>query len=118
MPGVEQQPQARPEHAVVSEIEQAKSPVSRRQALELVRNFGKLSDPTVRDRLFQLIKAAAPSYSGKAEGEDAQPAAVPVAAPAGDEPARTGPGLFPTTCFCLPGQWMGVGEGQRVQVSV
>lgn len=70
MPGIEQQPTARPEHAVVSEIEQDKSPVSRRQALELVRNFGKITDPMVRDRIFQLIKAAAASYSGKPEDED------------------------------------------------
>lgn len=70
MPGIEQQPAARPEHAVVSEIEQDKSPVSRRQALELVRNFGKITDPMVRDRIFQLIKAAATSYSGKEEGEE------------------------------------------------
>jgi transcriptional regulator with XRE-family HTH domain len=76
MPGVEQQPQARPEHAVVSEIEQDRSPVSRRQALELVRNFGKITDPTVRDRIFQLIKAAATSYSGKGEGEEAVAAAA------------------------------------------
>lgn len=70
MPGIEQQPAARPEHAVVSEIEQDKSPVSRRQALELVRNFGKITDPMVRDRIFQLIKAAATSYSGKEEGDE------------------------------------------------
>ncbi|HLT76023.1 MAG TPA: helix-turn-helix domain-containing protein [Ferrovibrio sp.] len=73
MPGIEQQPTARPEHSVVSEIEQDRSPVSRRQALELVRNFGKITDSTVRDRIFQLIKAAATSYSGKAEGEEETP---------------------------------------------
>lgn len=76
MPGIEQQPTASPEHSVVSEIEQDRSPVSRRQALELVRNFGKITDSTVRDRIFQLIKAAATSYSGKAEGE-AEAAATP-----------------------------------------
>ncbi|WP_341705111.1 helix-turn-helix domain-containing protein [Ferrovibrio sp.] len=85
MPGVDQQPQARPEHAVVSEIEQDKSPVSRRQALELVRNFGKISDATVRDRIFQLIKAAASSYSGKDEGEGE--GEQPVAAAGSDETA-------------------------------
>lgn len=78
MPGIEQQPTARPEHAVVSEIEQDRSPVSRRQALELVRNFGKITDSMVRDRIFQLIKAAATSYSGKAEGEE-DAAAAPAA---------------------------------------
>ncbi len=81
MPGVDQQPQARPEHAVVSEIEQDHNPVSRRQALELVRNFGRITDATVRDRIFQLIKAAAHSYGtedGSAEVTEA--GAAPVAA--------------------------------------
>lgn len=85
MPGIEQQPQARPEHAVVSEIEQDKSPVSRRQALELVRNFGKISDAMVRDRIFQLIKAAAASYSGK-EGEEEAVAELAAAAPTEETP--------------------------------
>jgi transcriptional regulator with XRE-family HTH domain len=62
MPGVPEQPKARPEHAVVPVVENDKGPVSQRQALELVRNFGKIPDATVRDRLFQLIKAAAASY--------------------------------------------------------
>jgi len=86
MPGIEQQPQARPEHAVVSEIEQDKSPVSRRQALELVRNFGKISDAMVRDRIFQLIKAAAASYSGKEGEEEAVAELAAAAAPTEETP--------------------------------
>jgi len=63
MPGIDQQPTGRPEHAVVGDLDQDRSNVSRRQALELVRNFGRITDPTVRDRIFQLIKAAAHSYT-------------------------------------------------------
>lgn len=67
MPGVDQQPQLRGEHSAVGDIDQEHSPVSRRQALELVRNFGRISDTLVRDRIFQLIKAAAQSYGGPDE---------------------------------------------------
>lgn len=67
MPGVDQQPNqgfGRADHAVVSDIDQDGSLVSRRQALELVRNFSRIGDTLVRDRIFQLIKAAAQSYGG------------------------------------------------------
>jgi transcriptional regulator with XRE-family HTH domain len=63
MPGIQQQPVATAEHAVVSELGQEPGVISRRQALELVRNFGRITDATVRDRIFQLIKAAANSYT-------------------------------------------------------
>ncbi|MBX3453473.1 helix-turn-helix transcriptional regulator [Ferrovibrio sp.] len=84
MPGVEQQPQARGEHSAVADIEQENSPISRRQALELVRNFGRIGDSLVRDRIFQLIKAAANSYgqpNSHGEHSDEEPASL--AAPIG-----------------------------------
>ncbi len=74
MPGIDQQAQPGGEAPALGEIDADRSPVSRRQALELVRNFGRISDGVVRDRIFQLIKAAAHSYGEGEEAEGAAPA--------------------------------------------
>jgi transcriptional regulator with XRE-family HTH domain len=83
MPGIDQQASVGGEAAGTGDMDAERSSVSRRQALELVRNFGRISDGVVRDRIFQLIKAAAHSY-GEGEAEEAE-AAAPAPAPLGHD---------------------------------
>ncbi len=83
MPGIDQQASTGGEAAGIGDMDAERSSVSRRQALELVRNFGRISDGVVRDRIFQLIKAAAHSY-GEGEAEEAE-AAAPAPAPLGHD---------------------------------
>lgn len=57
------------------------SPMNSREAFELMHNYYRVADPTVRKRLFQLVKTLAFSEAAAAEDDDSDenpPAAEPL----------------------------------------